>query len=211
MELGILSIPRLPDVKPPCLTSPENIGFRGFLFAQENKFGQLWGKSATSVRLDGFGYNYTLVQPTILCSTVDQVGSRLFFRGYGLSDRMKPIHAGLLGSDFLLLLDEAHLLEPFRQTLASMSSLCGPDGSPFGSALLTATPAASKGRILSLSADDRVHPVLSQRIRASKPARLVEIPYGQRIGPVVRCRCSKVYTARNPVDGDCGRGNLVIK
>jgi CRISPR-associated endonuclease/helicase Cas3 len=115
----------------------------------------------------------TPIQPTILCSTVDQVGSRLLFRGYGLKDRMKPIHAGLLGSDCLILLDEAHLSEPFRQTLSSITSLRAPDQSPFGFALLTATPAI-KGSF-GLTARDRSHPVLLSRIEASKPGRLIEV------------------------------------
>lgn len=124
---------------------------------------------------------HTPVQPTILCSTVDQVGSRLLFRGYGISDRMKPIHAGLLGSDCLLLLDEAHLSEAFRQTLTAMSSLRAPDAAPFGFALLTATPGAVGGRTFGLSVDDRSHPVLSNRIKASKPARLIEISSRQGV------------------------------
>lgn len=117
----------------------------------------------------------TPVQPTILCSTVDQVGSRLLFRGYGVSDRMKPIHAGLLGSDCLLLLDEAHLSEPFRQTLKTISRLRAPDQAPFGFALLTATPNDDNESSFGLGVEDYSHPVLRARIAASKPAHLKEI------------------------------------
>lgn len=83
-------------------------------------------------------------QPTILCSTVDQVGSRLLFRGYGVSDRAKPIHAGLLGADCRIFLDEAHLAEPFRQTLTWVQHYRGErwqmvPGAPWGVSLLTAT------------------------------------------------------------------------
>jgi CRISPR-associated endonuclease/helicase Cas3 len=118
-------------------------------------------------------------QPTVLCSTVDQVGSRLLFRGYGVSDSMKPVHAGLIGSDCLILLDEAHLAEPFRQTMDWIGVYRGPNWresaivAPWGSALLTATPGEKSADVFSIDDEDRSNPVLKQRLEAAKPAFLI--------------------------------------
>lgn len=122
----------------------------------------------------------TPTQPTVLCSTVDQIGSRLLFRGYGVSDSMKPVHAGLLGSDCLLLIDEAHLAEPFRQTLEWVRMYQGNNWressahtAPGGVVLLTATPGGQSHNSFSLQDDDKAHPILKRRLTAAKPARLV--------------------------------------
>ena len=120
-------------------------------------------------------------QATVLCSTVDQIGSRLLFRGYGVSDSMKPVHAGLIGSDCLILLDEAHLAEPFRQTLSWVGRYRGEDwretrdAPPWGVALLSATPGEDGEPGFALEAADKRHPVLKKRLEAAKPARLAAI------------------------------------
>jgi CRISPR-associated endonuclease/helicase Cas3 len=115
-------------------------------------------------------------QPVVGVSTVDQVGSRLFFRGYGVSPKSASIHAGLIGNDTLLLLDEVHLAEPFAQTLQALERHYhrSPAALPqrFSVVRMSATPGHVPADRFGLDDADRSHPVLSRRLRASKMATL---------------------------------------
>lgn len=123
------------------------------------------------------------LQPTVITSTVDQVGSRLLFRGYGVSENSRPIHAGLIANDALLLLDEAHCSRAFAQTLKRIEAYRGKEWAnrawerPFRFVQMTATPAfpVAAGKRLGLSGEDRATEVLKQRLQARKPTQLIEI------------------------------------
>ncbi len=116
------------------------------------------------------------LQPMVIASTVDQVGSRLLFRGYGVSDSMRPVHAGLVGNDALILLDEAHCAKPFQQTISYVQKYRewgeADARPPFRFVSITATPNQT-GDIVRDEADDHAHPVLGPRIIASKPTALL--------------------------------------
>lgn len=119
-------------------------------------------------------------QPVLGVSTVDQVGSRLLFRGYGVSPKLASIHAGLMGNDTLILLDEVHLAIPFAETLRAVQAQYNEPGGGlprrFKVVEMSATPTGARpSSVLGLSAEDRAHPVVRERLEASKAARLVEL------------------------------------
>jgi CRISPR-associated endonuclease/helicase Cas3 len=120
------------------------------------------------------------LQPAIVLSTVDQVGSRLLFRGYGVSEFMQPIHAALVGLDCLIILDEAHLSRPFVETMYWVSRYQSEAwaekvvGRPATIVQTTATP-SPHDNAFHLEDDDWKDPILSGRLKSSKPAELMSI------------------------------------
>ena len=119
-------------------------------------------------------------RPWIITSTVDQLGSRVLHRGYGVSPRMRPIHAGLAGNDILIILDEVHLSAPFAQTLKAIERLHDGRGelpNRFKVVQMSATAETLKSRVFKLNiSDTSKSEELARRANAQKHLSLSQAP-----------------------------------
>lgn len=124
--------------------------------------------------------------PAIIVGTVDMIGSRLLFEGYGTSRRMRPFHAALLACDSLVVLDEAHLVPPFARLCADLAETDALDAHDADHGY----PRAPRMRWMALSAtgrhghdddvftladDDREHDIVARRLGAEKRAEIVTV------------------------------------
>jgi len=108
-------------------------------------------------------------RPAIIIGTVDMVGSRLLFSGYGRGFRSRPLHAAFLGQDALLVHDESHLEPAFQgliEAIASEQVRCR-DFCPVKIVALSATSRGTEGEF-GLSQTDREHEDLRNRLNAKK-------------------------------------------
>lgn len=118
------------------------------------------------------------LQPMVVASTVDQVGSRLLFRAYGRGSGTWPIYAGLVANDSLILLDEAHCARPFLQTLKAVQRYQTwarePLSRPFYPVVMSATPPPEITDVFEDLSEEKHNPghPLGRRYRACKPAKL---------------------------------------
>lgn len=126
--------------------------------------------------------------PSIVVGTVDMVGSRLLFSGYGVSPRMRPVHAALLGVDAVVVLDEAHLVPAFESLVRQVQSLRRVDGpgvevAAFKVMALSATGRTNGARPFRLSDEDLRHSRVTARLEATKRLRILpesspqDLPY----------------------------------
>lgn len=119
----------------------------------------------------------------VICGTVDMIGSRLLFSGYRIGYKSKPLHAGFLGQDALLVHDEAHLEPAFQKLVEKIqeeqhAGECVED-LPWPKLRVMALSAtirstlkedstSVKDNILRLSEKDYEHEIVKKRIEATK-------------------------------------------
>ena len=157
----------------------ERIEHEPELAQMRNVLSQLSSEPASSIRLRGAcptdpQWCRASDQVQIVASTVDQVASRLLLRGYGASPSMRPVEAGLVGQDSLLLLDEAHLAGPFVETVGNLRRLEPVRALPIRCQVVRLSATAGEtatGSCFNLDHEDRRHPVLARRLDAPKRLR----------------------------------------
>jgi len=112
-------------------------------------------------------------RPAIICGTVDMIGSRLLFSGYGIGFKQRPLHAGFLGQDALLVHDEAHLEPAFQDLIVAIEEeqrRCTELGR-FRVMELTAT-SRGRGEAFELSPADEQNAEIKRRVEARKKVEL---------------------------------------
>ncbi len=130
--------------------------------------------------------------PAIIIGTVDMIGSRLLFSGYGVLGRYsRSLHAALLAQDALIVLDEAHLCPSFVETLDALGRQLNRRRSikPLHVMLLSATqlpPAEASCEVVSASGkdfclepeEDLKDDEVARRLQAPKALAFLEPPEG---------------------------------
>jgi len=104
-------------------------------------------------------------RPAVIVGTVDTIGSRLLFSGYGDGRSRRPLHAGLLGHDAVVLLDEVGPSPAMGELLRAIGRI--QSRPEFRSMVLSAT-APETGTVLGLSAQDLQSDAVRRRLRARK-------------------------------------------
>jgi len=154
-------------------------------------------------------------RPAIVVGTIDMIGSKLLFSGYGDGRYGRTHHAGLIGYDALIVHDEAHLTPAFSDLLHSVAGEQGREGArveqaptvgrPVRVVELSATRRGTKGDPFTLEPEDDDDPIVRERITAKKRLYLHPALPDSVAGKIVELskvhedsRCKVLIYVRNP-------------
>lgn len=113
--------------------------------------------------------------PAVVVGTVDMIGSRLLFRGYQAGPYYRPIYAGLLAVDSLIVNDEAHLSPAFAELLKTLHEMRPAEritGKAFRILLLSATHGGNSGTAFDHSPEEDAGASAEFRSLFEAPKRL---------------------------------------
>jgi CRISPR-associated endonuclease/helicase Cas3 len=111
-------------------------------------------------------------RPAIIVGTVDMIGSRLLFNGYGCGFRSRPLHAGFLGQDALLVHDEAHLEPAFQSLLTAVADEQRRCNEPRPLKVLALSATGRMEPDFTLGEEDFHHEIVNKRLCARKGLQL---------------------------------------
>ncbi|MEN9222473.1 MAG: type I-U CRISPR-associated helicase/endonuclease Cas3, partial [Thermostichus sp. BF3_bins_97] len=124
-------------------------------------------------------------RPAIVVGTIDMIGSKLLFSGYGDGRYGRTHHAGLIGYDALIVHDEAHLTPAFSDLLDAVAKEQGCEGArveqpptvgrPVRVVELSATRRGTKGDPFTLEPEDDDDPIVRERASTAREFDPAEI------------------------------------
>jgi len=117
-------------------------------------------------------------RPAIMVGTIDMIGSKLLFSGYGDGRYKRAHHAGLIGKDTLIVHDEAHLTPAFSDLLRGIHAeqQRSNEARPIHVMELSATSrTGEEAGKFSLLPEDEEDTIVPLRVDASKELLLHEV------------------------------------
>jgi CRISPR-associated endonuclease/helicase Cas3 len=135
-------------------------------------------------------------RPAIIIGTVDMIGSRLLFSGYGDGIYQRPQHAGLLGHDSLIINDEAHLTPALANLLCSIEKAQITKLKPFRTIRLSATHKDGKKTWPESLADDQKDARFARVFHAPKGLEIEALPSVKLDGRLIEVALSSTEPAR---------------
>ena len=133
-------------------------------------------------------------KPAIIIGTVDLIGSALLFSGYRSGFKQRPLHAGLLGQESLLVLDEAHLSKPFEKLITSISRFQDGQGAPTKVIRMSATTAGEDTTQFKLEDADLSDPIIKERFEATKRLMITKVGEKEKLNDKLVAAAIKLAT-----------------